>query len=102
MCNFLRQIISIISLLIFAPGLAWSDLPIRVLVYGEHHGENIVYHYTIINNGTQPFNNIVIGSRYDSAEDDTFPELGKLPVGWRYGREDENGVEIILDPASTS
>lgn len=99
---FLRQLIAIAGFVIIVPNLAAADASIRVLVSAQHLGNTIVYHYTIINNGTQPFNNIVIGSRYDSAKDDTFPELGKLPVGWRYGTQAETGAEIILDPASTT
>jgi len=74
--------------------------PIRVLVYGEHKGENIVYHYTVINNGTESFNNVTIGSRYHPKVNGPVPQLGKLPVGWKYGRTGEVGTEIILDPNS--
>jgi hypothetical protein len=79
-----------------------AQVPVRVVVYGEHRGDNIVYHYTVVNSGTDAFGNIVIGSEYDKDEDETFPRLGRLPTGWRYGMTGETGREIILDPASTS
>lgn len=75
---------------------------VRVLVYGEHQGANVVYHYTVINNGTVGFNNFTVGSEYDPTDKETWPELGKLPVGWRYGKKGEIGTEILLDPASTN
>jgi len=74
----------------------------RALVYGEHRGDTIVYHYTVVNNGPERFYNFTIGGEYDAAEDARFPELGKLPLGWKFGREGETGTEIILDPASTT
>ncbi len=79
-----------------------AEPSIRVLVHGEHQGPNVVYHYTVINNGSRPFNNITIGSEYDAEKKRTWPELGKLPLGWRYGREGELGPQILLNEASTT
>jgi len=85
----------------FAP-FARADAPVRVLVYGEHQGDSVIYHYTVINNGTRAFNNFVIGSQYDAVDDDTWPELGKLPTGTRFGQQGEVGTQILLDPTSTT
>ncbi|MCR4303587.1 MAG: hypothetical protein NUV63_05070 [Gallionella sp.] len=104
--HFLR-IVAILSLLASTAGTVQALPPaqatgIRILVYGIHHGGNIVYHYKVINNGDTPFNNFTIGSEFDSEEDYAFPQLLRRPLGWKYGRESETGTEIILDPASTS
>lgn len=102
MCNYLPKVITIIPLLAMFCGPAAAEAPIRVLVYGEHQRDNLVYHYTVINNGTAGFNNFTIGSEYDPEQKDTWPELGKLPLGWSYGEKGEIGTEILLDPASTT
>jgi len=92
---------ALLTLAAHAPALAETQ-PIRVLVYGEHQGENIVYHYTVINNGTDGFYNFTIGNRYDKTINRTIYELVKFPLGWKYGREGEGGTAIILDPNSTT
>lgn len=102
MRNPLRDVIVIFPLLTMLSGTASAETPIRVLVYGEHQGNNLVYHYTVINNGTVGFNNFTVGSEYDPAQKETWPELAKLPLGWRYGKKGEIGTEILLDPASTA
>lgn len=102
MRNRLRNTLMIVPILAVLSGPAGAEAPIRVLVYGEHQRDNLVYHYTVINNGTVGFNNFVVGSEYDIAQKETWPELGKLPVGWRYGKEGETGTEILLDAASTT
>ena len=96
------RLMAMCCLLLMIAGQAGAQSSIRVLVYGEHRGANIVYHYTVVNNGSEAFNNFVIGSEYDKEENYTFPRLGRLPVGWRYGKTGETGREIILDPASTT
>lgn len=75
---------------------------IRVLARGVHYGGNLVYSYKVINNSGTPFNNFTIGSEFDSVEDDEFPQLTRLPLGWKYGITGEVGTEIILAPGSTS
>jgi hypothetical protein len=75
---------------------------IRVLVYGIHYGGNLVYNYKVINNGDTRFNNFTIGSGFDSVENFGFPQLTRLPLGWKYGREGETGTAIILAPGSTN
>ena len=102
MRNYLPKVIIIIPLLAIFCGPAAAEAPIRVLVYGEHQGDNLVYHYTVVNNGTVGFNNFTVGSEYDPEQKDTWPELGKLPLGWRYGEKVEIGTEILLDPSSTT
>ncbi|MHB1140154.1 MAG: hypothetical protein ACYC1T_00155 [Sulfuricaulis sp.] len=102
MRNHLRNVIMIVPIVAMFSGPAGADTPIRVLVYGEHQGDNLIYHYTVINNGTEGFNNFTIGSEYDPDDKQTWPELGKLPVGWRYGEKGEIGTEILLDPTSTT
>lgn len=102
MNKLMPQLLAIGILFAASPASSRAAAPIRVLAYGQHEGNAIVYHYTVINNSNERVNNIVIGSRYDSQKDDTFPELRKLPVGWRYGEETELGQEIILDPSSTA
>ncbi len=101
MRNLLRSTLMIVPILVMLSGPAVAEAPIRVLVYGEHQRDNLVYHYTVINNGTEGFNNFTIGSEYDPAQNETWPELGKLPVGWRYGKEGETGTEILLGGSST-
>lgn len=101
MCNRLRSVMTIVPILAMLSGPAGAEAPIRVLVYGEHQRDNLVYHYTVINNGTVGFNDLTIGSEYDPEQAETWPELGKLPVSWRYGEKGEIGTEILLDPTST-
>lgn len=103
MCNRLRSVMTIIGpILAMLSEPAGAEAPIQVLVYGEHQRGNLVYHYTVINNGTEEFNNFTIGSEYDPDDQQTWPELGRLPVGWHYGKEGETGTEILLDPMSTT
>ena len=105
MTNFLYRLIVIFSLLagVVNPVQAQPPAPatgIRILVHGIHYGGNIVYNYKVINNGDTPFNNFTIGGYFDIEEDYQFPQLTRLPLGWKYGRVGETGREIILDPAS--
>lgn len=95
------------SFVTFVPLLAafisdGTSASVRILVHGEHQANTIVYRYTVINNSGHTFNTIVIGSRYDAAIGDTWPELGKLPIGTRFGREGEVGTETLIDPSSTT
>lgn len=101
MRNLMRTVITTIPLLAIFSDSTYAEAPIRVLVYGEHQGDHIVYNYTVINNGTASFNNFTVGSEYNPEQNETWPELGKLPLGWRYGKKGETGAEILLDPAST-
>jgi len=101
------QVAAIFSLLIgmASPAHALPPAPatgIRVLVYGIHYGGNIVYNYKVINNGDTPFGYFTIGSHFDSMEEETNPQLIRLPLGWKYGETGETGTEIILAPTSTS
>ena len=107
MINLPLCIAAIIFLLDGLLGVAHAQAPapatgIRVLVYGIHHGGNLVYNYKVINNGGIAFNNFTIGSELDSAENEEFPQLTRLPLGWKYGATGEVGTEIILAPGSTS
>lgn len=105
MRKILLRLAAIMILLISAVAQAQTFAPatgIRVLVYGIHYGGNIVYNYKVINNGDTPFNNFTIGNEFDSVEDDYFPQLTRLPLGWKYGREGETGTAIILASGSTS
>jgi hypothetical protein len=101
------RIAAILSLLIAIASLAHAQAAapatgIRVLVYGIHYGGNIVYNYKVINNGDTPFGYFTIGSHFDSVEEETNPQLYRLPLGWSYGEEGETGTAIILAPGSTS
>ena len=107
MNNFSLRVIVILSLLVSMAGSVHAGAPapatgIRILVYGIHHGGNIVYHYKVINNGDTAFNNFTIGSHFDSEQDYAYPQLTRLPLGWTYGLTSETGREILLNPASTS
>lgn len=107
MNNLLLRAVAIIFLLNGLGGVAQAQAPapatgIRVLVYGIHHGGNLVYSYKVINNGDTKFNNFTIGSEFDSVENEAFPQLTRLPLGWKYGETGEVGTEIILAPGSTS
>ncbi len=76
--------------------------PIVVQVYGEHKGDNVVYHYSVTNVSSVEFNNFIIGSVYDEETQDSIPQLGVLPANFEFGPEGEGGEPIILDPASTT
>lgn len=112
MKRFLFQITTIFSLLIGMANPVYALPPapvtgapatgIRVLVYGIHYGGNIIYNYKVINNGDTPFSNFMIGSHFDSVEEEEYPQLTRLPLGWSYGRTGETGTAITLAPASTS
>lgn len=75
---------------------------IRILAYGIHYGGNLVYNYKVVNDGKIRFNNFTIGSGFDNLGAYEIPQLTRLPLGWKYGREGETGVAIILAPGSTS
>lgn len=79
-----------------------KDATIKVRVYGEHVGGNVVYHYAITNNGERAFNNILIGSVYDQSMRDMVPQLNELPVGSEFGQEGETGTAIVLSESSTN
>lgn len=106
----LCRLVTALMLLGFArSALAWEDDTIRIqdgtirlFVYGEHRAGNLIYHYTIANNGKAVFNNFTVGSIFDAKGNQTIPQLGKLPVGWKFGAKGEVGTEIILDPASST
>jgi hypothetical protein len=106
MNNLLLRAVAIILLLNGLVGVAQAQAPvpangIRVLVYGIHYGGNLIYSYKVINNGDTKFNNFTIGSEFDSVENEAFPQLTRLPLGWKYGETGEVGTEIILAPGST-
>jgi len=75
---------------------------VRIQVYGIHYGGNIVYNYKVVNAGTKTVIRFVIGDEFDVEENDNFPQLVRLPLGWTYGRTGETGTAIILAPGSTS
>lgn len=107
MTNFLFRIVATISLLASLVGTVQAQAQaqatgIRVLVYGIHHGGNLVYNYKVVNNGDTPFNNFTVGSEFDTTEKSNFPQLRRLPLGWTYGITGETGTEIVLSAASTN
>lgn len=83
-------------------GIAFSSLaaeaPVRVKVYGTHHGAQVTYHYAVTNvNSRRDIYAFDIGwNRPKEAGD-----LYRLPIDWRHGREYSSGVEILLGPHST-
>ena len=79
-----------------------QDAGIHISGYGIHHGGNIVYNYKVVNSGTKTVIRFVIGNEFDVEENDNFPQLTRLPLGWSYGRTGETGTAIILAPGSTS
>lgn len=107
MNHLFYRFIAILSLLAGIMGSVQAQTPapatgIRVLVYGNHYGGNIVYNYKVVNNGDTPFQYFTIGSEFDSTENSESPQLVRLPLGWTYGETGETGTEIVLAPASTS
>jgi hypothetical protein len=79
-----------------------STAGVRILAYAIHHGGNIVYHYKVVNSGTKTVRDFVIGNEFRVEENDEFPQLIRLPLGWTYGHTGETGTAIILAPGSTS
>ena len=79
-----------------------SSAGVRILAYGIHHGGNLVYNYKVVNTGTKTVIGFVIGNKFDTDENYSFPQLIRLPLGWSYGITGETGREIILAPGSTS
>jgi hypothetical protein len=79
-----------------------SSAGVRIFGYGIHYGGNIVYNYKVVNSGTKTVRSFVIGNEFDSEENDSFPQLLRLPLGWSYGRTGEIGTEIVLAPGSIS
>lgn len=105
MKNNLLRLAAITILLLGTVAQAQTYAPatgIRVLVYGIHYGGNLIYNYKVINNSDTAFNDFTIGSQFDNAENYAFPQLTRLPLGWKYGRVGETGTAIILAPGSTS
>jgi hypothetical protein len=103
---FFLRLVAIIALLASTMGAAQAQAPtpatgIRILVYGIHYGGNLVYNYKVINAGDTLFSTFVIGSGFDSVEDDEYPQLVRLPLSWSWGERGEIGTEIILTSAST-
>lgn len=95
---------AVLSLLLFcfSSRLHAETVSARILVYGIHQGDNIVYHYKVINNSSETLHQFVLGSTYDPIDDTEYPQLERLPSGWSYGQEGETGTEILLSPASTT
>ena len=89
--------LTVLGLALHTFGAAASNSPVRVQVAAEQNSNTVTYCYSIVNNSRAPVNNLLIGSQFDEQESDSFPELGKLPLGWRFGAEGEVGTEIILD-----
>jgi hypothetical protein len=79
-----------------------SAAGVRILAYGIHLGGNLVYNYKVVNSGTNTVIGFVIGNKFDTDENYSFPQLIRLPLGWSYGITGETGREIILAPGSTS
>lgn len=94
--------LSVVGLTGLGADISRADAPVSVLVSADQTSSTITYRYTLINNSTESFNNVVIGSRFDATQNDTFPELGKLPIGWQSGSQGETGTSIVLDPTSTT
>jgi hypothetical protein len=67
--------------LVGAPYVVANDFPVRVSVYAEHQGGNIVYHYELHNNGPGEVREFYIGC--DCAPEDTWRlgQLQLLPAG---------------------
>lgn len=107
MYKLLLHIVAVLSVMFGMVGLVQaqaqaSALGVRIQAYGIHYGGNIVYHYKVVNSGTKTAHRFVIGNEFDVAENYTFPQLLRLPLGWTYGRTGETGTAIILAPGSTS
>jgi hypothetical protein len=75
---------------------------VHLQAYGTHEGSNIVYHYKLINNSNETLRHFVVGSAFSSKMGYEIPQLERLPLGWRYGKESETGTAIILAQNSTS
>lgn len=111
-------------------GAALSLLPqayaadIRVLVYGEHAGTDIIYHYTLVNNGAGHMVHFTIGSvdagdgrknsglppgvYLDAGMAHSFGQLTRLPTGTTFVPNPDQNENILpsfkevpmLDPGS--
>jgi len=79
-----------------------ANPPVRVAVSASQSRDSITYCYQVSNDSTAEINNFVIGSRFDPSKGDSFPELGKLPKGWRKGSQGDAGTSIILGPSSST
>jgi len=98
------RIASIGVLLLGCNAVVQADIlpsEVHMQVYGIHHGSDIIYNYTLINNSTETLQNFVIGSTYNDKKAYEYPQLERLPSGWSYGKTGETGTEIILAPGST-
>lgn len=117
MKNFFKIAVLVTGIFLLPPAQATD---IRVLVYGEHAGTDIVYHYTIVNNGTGRMQSITIGSvnagrsepqaglppgvYRDIGTVRAFGQLTRLPTGTTFGPHPDPDLSHIewpvLDPAS--
>src|SRR4030067_1194207 len=77
--NFLKA--SILSAVFSLLPLAHAA-DVRVLVYGEHSGTDIVYHYTLVNNGAGKMMDLHLGVKEIYPGDDAARmTLTRLPTG---------------------
>ena len=117
MKNFFKIAVLATGIFLLPPAQATD---IRVLVYGEHAGTDIIYHYTIVNNGTGRMQSITIGSvnagrsvpqaglppgvYRDIGTVRAFGQLTRLPTGTTFGPHPDPDLSHIewpvLDPAS--
>jgi hypothetical protein len=103
MINIYFRFAAIILVLFSMAGVVQAQAAgVRILVYGIHHGGNLVYNYKVVNSGTKTVNGFVIGNEFNAAEQYEYPQLFRLPLGWAYGREGETGPAIIIPSSSTS
>jgi hypothetical protein len=99
--GFVRAL-SVLGLTLHSLSSLSANSSVRVIVSADQASSTVTYCYTIINNSQAPVNNLTIGSQFVATENDSFPELGKLPIGWRFGEQGEVGTEVVLDSQGTT
>ena len=102
MQNFFKASVLWLSLL---PQAHAAD--VRVLVYGEHAGADVVYHYTLVNNGAGKMMEFAVGVKeIDPGYDAAYGTLSRLPTGTTFVPDpdpDFSAFERVLyNPASVT
>jgi len=88
--------------LALSPGVPAQEFPVRVAVYAEHHGGNVVYRYEVRNNGPGELRAFYIGCDCPLREGDALAQLQTLPPGAQAGTIDTGGTHIDIPAPVTT
>lgn len=97
--SFLSAFVS--CLWLNATPIAAEELPVRVAVYAQHQGGNIIYHYEVRNSGPGELREFFIGCDCPLTVADRTPQLQALPAGVQPASLKPAGLAVIDAPAQS-